>query len=98
MNARKTHFKNVNLRIQNYAMQITSSASAFNTFLGDATDNLHLVLNAVKSVNFADKNSKMILDFGSGFKFGERYLLSKLVVDTSGTNKLGVDIFDRLYA
>ena len=95
-NGKKIHFKNIkSLTLQNYAMQITQSASAFNAFDGNATDNSHLVLDNVQSVNFADASAKMILDFGGDFEAGKEYALNKLVVDTSGNNKLIVE-FSRL--
>ena len=90
-NSEKYHFKNVNLVLQDYAMRINVDSATFNGFSGNASDNSHLILNSA-SVSFADKNSKLILDFGSGFELGARYLFSKLVVDTSGNNALGVDL------
>ncbi|MGX2983616.1 hypothetical protein, partial [Helicobacter sp. 23-1045] len=83
--------------IKNYALMIEKKASAFNAFTKYTKmqeDFAHLVvdLNNSGNISFADKNSKIILDFGGDFEFGSGYLLEKLVVDTSGTNKLPVDI------
>ncbi|MGX3010415.1 hypothetical protein ACWIUD_02465, partial [Helicobacter sp. 23-1044] len=92
----KYHFKSVNLTIQNYAIKITEDSAKFNAFSGTSNgtngkiDNSHLVLEN-GSVKFAE-NGKLILDFGGDFEFGAGYLFEKLVVDTSGTNKLPVDI------
>ena len=95
-NGKKVHFTMLkSLTLQNYAMRITSNASAFNTFDGNATDNSHLVLDSVTSVSFADASAKMILDFGGDFEVGKGYALSKLIVDENGSNKLSVE-FSRL--
>ena len=92
---KKAHFHNVALTIQNHTMKIVQSPSAFNSFDGNASDNSHLVLDNVTSVNFSDSSSKIFLDFGGDFLVNEGYLLSKLITDTSGENKISVD-FDRL--
>ena len=93
-NNKKAHFHSLNLTIRNYAMNIGENQTTFNGFDGNATDgdNSHLVLNSIKSVSFADKDSKIILDFGGDFELGKGYLLSKLVVDTDGKNALQVDL------
>ena len=90
--SKKYHFSNVNITLQNYAMKISESADKFNTFDGNAEDNSHLILGSETSVRFADKNAKIILDFGDNFEFGAGYLFSKLVVDTSGKSQLSVDL------
>ena len=91
-NGTKAHFDGINLTIKNYAMKISSGASAFNGFNGSDNSSSHLILNGSGSVKFADKNAKLILDFGSGFELGSAYSLSKLVVDTSGTSQISVDL------
>ena len=92
-NNKKAHFHgSVTLTIKHHTMNIMQNANTFNTFDGNATDNSHIVLNDVTSVSFADKDSKIILDFGGDFELGKGYLLDKLVVDTNGTNKLQVDL------
>ena len=92
-NGTKAHFSGINLTIKNYAINISSGASAFNAFSGTTqADNSHLILNGGGSVKFADKNAKVILDFGSGFELGSAYSLSKLIVDTSGKSQLSVDL------
>ena len=90
---KRSHFNKIShLVFQNYKMTIKVDSAKFNTFDGNATDNSHIVLNDVTSVSFADKDSKIILDFGGDFELGKGYLLDKLVVDTEGKNKLQVDL------
>ena len=94
-NHKKAHFHNVALAIQNHTMKIVQTPSAFNNFDGNASDNSHLVLDNVTSVNFSDSSSKIFLDFGGEFSVNSPYSLDKLIVDTTGQNKLSVD-FERL--
>ena len=91
-NGKKYHFNKVTLRLQAYAMRINVDSATFNGFDGNAKDNSHLVLKESKGVSFADKNSKLILDFGSGFELGKGYSLSKLIVDTDGNSQMSVDL------
>ena len=88
--------------IQNYMVQITETAMAFNNFTNDYNPHnfSHLVINISGgngNITFKD-GAKMILDFGDGFEFGEKYLINKIaVVDGNGNpyDNLGVD-FSRL--
>ena len=89
---KKAHFKNVNLVLHNYAMQINVDSATFNAFSGSASDNSHLLLDSVNSVSFADKYARLILDFGDNFEFGAKYDLNKLIVKTDGTTALNVDL------
>ena len=94
---KKIHFKQLGtLTLKNYAMRISESASKFNTFDGNAEDNSHLVVDNVTSVQFADANSKIFLDFGDDFSFNSPYKTDKLIVKANdGTNVLNVE-FSRL--
>ena len=99
--------KNVTFTLQNYTIKVDETATEFNNFSGyngngdkaAAIRNSHLVVNASGggSVNFKDKNSKIILDFGNSFELGEKYLISKVATDTGGNpyTALGLD-FGRL--
>ena len=91
-NGKKYHFNKVDLRLQAYAMRINVDSAKFNGFDGNLEDNSHLVLKESKGISFADKNAKLILDFGSGFELGSAYSLSKLIVDTDGKSQMSVDL------
>ena len=97
--------RNITFTLKNYAIKIYEMAGEFNSFSGNNTDitaikNSHLVINANNDsggVRFKDGNSRIILDFGDDFEFGEKYLINKIVTDTNGNPyaTLGVD-FSRL--
>ncbi len=90
------HLSAYNITIENYAITIDKEAIRFNS--GDRPkDNSHLVVtlrgNSYNSkIQFQDDNSKLILDFGDRFELGKQYLLSKLIVNSSGETRLNVDL------
>ena len=94
------------LVIQNYFMIIKETQSEFNSFQGysDKTNNKnsHLIIiysphTSARNLSFKDGDSKIILDFGSGFELGKKYLLSKIITNSWGEsfNEVKVD-FSRL--
>ena len=89
---------NYSFILKNYAMIIIQNADIFNNFDGNQTegDNSHLIFNSSnRYISFADSSGKIILDFGGDFEFDKEYLISKLVTDKNGSNRLQVD-FGRL--
>ena len=95
--------ENGKVLIENFMVKVTETASTFNNFSkleNKYTNFSHLVINIKSSgsITFKDNDSKIILDFGSGFEFGEKYLISKVAVNENnngGSPALGVD-FSRL--
>lgn len=92
-NNTKAHFHNVNPMIKNYAITINKMATAFNNNTAPA-DNSHIVINNGR-LNFADLESKIILDFGKDFELDKGYSIKKLVVNPSGAD-MGNIAFSRL--
>ena len=97
--SRGRHFEggNYHFVFEAYAMTINESADSFKNNKGDTSgnNNSHIVFSNQGKVKFKDNSSKLILDFGGDFDFGAAYPLDKLIIDSSGNNKLQVD-FSRL--
>ncbi len=85
--ANDMHFADIDkLIIKNYAIKVEENANAFNSidFAGTNTkgntNNSHLAVVNMNSVEFSDENSRLILSAGGDFEFGKDYLTQKLIV------------------